>query len=680
MGFGLKRRQRVYYKKKFCCSLALLLLCGVFFYEGIKLYEHYDQSIYLFASGALCAIGLLGLLAMVLFSLLDLSSLLLAESQTKRSMTPYLEDGDDLGDPYRILDGDLFKDLGRGIFLGDQWLVFRNQAMKRNSIVGVFFQRHFKRGFSTLTVVDESGRQMQAAYSDRDGNLFDELSQRQPGAASGNVSKLLEWKEKAGEIPAGQEREVYGTLRSRDFAKDAAEEDHSAVLEDNLLRNNFERWLLATYALYVEDDPDGDFAYAGGYRRTESQRDKMVEVLKSPWEVLNREELLMTASEMMKCDANHPARAWQYCRATMILAFGYIAGMITREEMLISSYPVAMIIQKSFHNWTEMCESHMIGFENWVKRTSEGKDELSIIKRRNAYYRLLNRPDNVLKFPFGANLDALYQEAVGGPQESCAEIFCQPNPNTSGFILFEKRDISPHLLEAEITQRFGPEAITQTDFGDPSVFTMNVRLEGIDFWCSYVPFPVPKEEMDLPTAVQRNRLSPDEREAISGNRSFLLIAQKDGGKTLEEKRRVCVQFSRLCGGLMELDRTVGFCLNTTGLLVSRREYLRHAAILNGDGGKDPDYFPAPLWIWVLSQKQDSAPTVETIGLREFGFMELQFFRPRQDFAEVCSNLYLMAVQEITGKAHYKNQETITYPGDRTAVLKQSGEKLSIIGA
>lgn len=254
-----------------------------------------------------------------------------------------------------------------------------------------------------------------------------------------------------------------------------------------------------------------------------------------------------------------------------------------------------------------------------------------------------------------------------------------PNPNTMGFLLFDTTDMDMQLIEEKPRQMFGERVDIDMDCSHPSVVTLNVKLDGLEFWCSYMPFPVPDEEMDIAYTVQFNALLPEEKQAFCAHKSFMVIAQKGGGTSLEEKRRVCCLFSLLCGAWMELSGAVGFCLNTTGLLVSRKNYLRNVAVLNGEAREDPAYFPASLWIWVLPLQEGDKPTIESWGLKEFGFPELSFYNPRADYAEVYARIYMMSSLQITGNAHYQNMDTITFENGETGIFKKSGSKLGVIG-
>lgn len=254
----------------------------------------------------------------------------------------------------------------------------------------------------------------------------------------------------------------------------------------------------------------------------------------------------------------------------------------------------------------------------------------------------------------------------------------QPKVGTMGSILFDRSDLAAKEFQEIIIQNFGQEVLLQTDEDHSAVTSFLVRLQDIEFWCSYMAFPLPEEEGNLLELLKINPfLSAEEQAAFLNQQSFFMIAQKDQGATLEEKRMVCLLFSQLCGALMELKGAVGF-FNSTGLLVGRDMYLKHTSILK-KRKNNVDYFPVMLWILVYSSQVGEVPTIETSGLDQFGFLELQFYNPQEEWSAVCEKLYLMSIFQITGREFYKNMDTISFTKDGFTVFKQCGNKLALIG-
>ena len=130
---------------------------------------------------------------------------------------------------------------------------------------------------------------------------------------------------------------------------------------------------------------------------------------------------------------------------------------------------------------------------------------------------------------------------------------------------------------------FGENTVGNIDLSHPRVPAFTVTIGDLEFWVSYLPMPVPPDTLDVATAAKYSfLLSPEEKDAFTNNRSFWMLAQKGGGKTLEEKRKACWTFSRLCAAFMELDGAIGANpINRGGLLVSKRHYLQQRGMMEG---------------------------------------------------------------------------------------------------
>ena len=255
-----------------------------------------------------------------------------------------------------------------------------------------------------------------------------------------------------------------------------------------------------------------------------------------------------------------------------------------------------------------------------------------------------------------------------------------PEADTMCLLLMDRvlEDVEPaaELLRAA----FGPQAVGNIDRSHPRVPAFIVTIDGLEFWCSYLPMPVPKDEMDIAFAAQHSLfLTAEEREAFCANQSFWVLAQKGGGKTLEDKRRVCWDFSLLCAALLELEGAVGVSVNNNGLLVSRENYLFQRGNMEGRRWDDPEYFPATLWVWLYQGIQEEKPTVQTWGLAKFGLPELGFYNPKLPVQDILNYLFTMSCFQITGRQLYRNMALIPLTPEVEVVCKQEGETLYFIG-
>lgn len=267
------------------------------------------------------------------------------------------------------------------------------------------------------------------------------------------------------------------------------------------------------------------------------------------------------------------------------------------------------------------------------------------------------------------------QQPQAAPRPAAA-----PAPNTAVTVFFDRADIAKDEIEKSIREKFGADAVRSIDSSHPSATHFMLRIEGRDVMCSYMPFPYPKEECDIPALFQFDRcITEEEQKALAGHKSFCMLAEIGGGKTLEGKRAVCLMLTKLCGSLLHIEGAAGVYYGAARLLLGKKMYLHYAAISEQEEN-DPAYFPAMLWISVYQTcAEDGEPAIETCGLAQFGFLELQFYKPEEEWASSYEKLYVMSVLQITEKELYRHMDTIAFSKDTPSVFKQNGEKLSVIG-
>lgn len=266
-----------------------------------------------------------------------------------------------------------------------------------------------------------------------------------------------------------------------------------------------------------------------------------------------------------------------------------------------------------------------------------------------------------------ARSDSTPPEPAAGPA---------PEPDTSAVVLLGA-DVGWDAVAKAVEDRFGAQALVSTDNSAPNAPAMTLRLEGVEFFCSRMPMPHPAEVYDL-ASLQEGLFSPQEREEMLAHKAFLVLAQKGGGRSLADKRRVCRLFTRLAGTLVRMEGAVGVFTASAELLISRRIYLRYAELLE-QNWEDPDYFPAPLWVGIRSGQKGEFPMVGTWGLKEFGFLELWFLDAKSPWPELHEKLYLMSLFQITGQELYQNMDTIEFTPGNPSVFKELKGALFIVG-
>lgn len=402
----LKRRFRAYFLKRFLTALVWTVFWCAAWMVGIEFFYGpgealADQNPYLL--GCLAGAGLVGILISFGFLIARLGALLTYNGTLRRSMQKYRPE---VEEPYAVLEEDIRCRVMEvsDVYLGSDWIVFPGRAMCRDAVSGIYLEKLSQSYLSRKSRLRIFGGQQEMMYLDltpeqKPEYVYSVLARMHSQARHGTWQRHQSI-QSISDFQAKKAEEVSAPLGFSHW-------DRSPILEENQIRSEYERWILTTYCLYVAADPycDGDFSFVGGYERTEYQQEQMIDVLKDAWDIHNRTELLDTVRHLIQTGRAR-RDGWQLGRAPMVLGFGYIAGMLTREELLTSSLDASLAIQQSFSSWQELFDSHMKGFEEWAKGRM-------IARRRATYQRLRKDPGSPMNtVPFHADVEALYREAM----------------------------------------------------------------------------------------------------------------------------------------------------------------------------------------------------------------------------------------------------------------------------
>lgn len=413
MRYPLRKKLRACYGRRLLSSLAWFAFWLAVWFAAIEFF--YGPGAGLadgapFLMGMVFAVGAMGFLVSFVYLMIRLCAFFGYTGGLRRSMKRYLPEGADLHDPYELLGEDIRCRLVEtvDVYLGCDWVLFAGRAMRRDAVSGVFQEDLSKRYLSRkfrLQLVDSKGRAMYLDLSRRQDPLY--IYGRLVGMHPRGVHGDARAREGVGAIAAYQLSQ-----KARQEVPDAplgfSKWDKSPILEENRVRCGYERWLLASYSLYVAGDPyhNGDFSCAGGYERTAYQRAVALEVLEDPWEIRNKAELLDAVRHLIETGRAR-RDGWQLGRATMVLGFGYIGELVSRQELLEYSLEAALAIQQAFPGWQALFDSYMESYAAWVKKPSAAAG------RRRIYRELLRDPGSLINtVSFQMDLPAGYNEAM----------------------------------------------------------------------------------------------------------------------------------------------------------------------------------------------------------------------------------------------------------------------------
>lgn len=146
-----------------------------------------------------------------------------------------------------------------------------------------------------------------------------------------------------------------------------------------------------------------------------------------------------------------------------------------------------------------------------------------------------------------------------------------PVSNTAVTIFFDRSDIGKEEIEEIITEMFGGKSVLSIDSSRPSITHFMLRIDNIDVMCSYMSFPYPKEDCDILSLFHINHyILEEEQKALVEHKSFCVLTEIGGGKTLAGKRSVCLMLTKLCGALLHIEGAAGVYYSAGSLLLGKK--------------------------------------------------------------------------------------------------------------
>ena len=165
--------------------------------------------------------------------------------------------------------------------------------------------------------------------------------------------------------------------------KISSESENSDLENVTAPQNDVERWIIATYAMWSEYYSEGDWQYIAGSSVKAENASNMQLMLSRDWAINTKEDLLdmvmfLTALYEDEEDVDPEdiiTGAWDLCRACQILGMAFVAGIISRDEMLGVSLMVCSLIQYYYPSWVHLYSSYLNGYREWRLEEDDEYDD-----------------------------------------------------------------------------------------------------------------------------------------------------------------------------------------------------------------------------------------------------------------------------------------------------------------
>jgi hypothetical protein len=157
---------------------------------------------------------------------------------------------------------------------------------------------------------------------------------------------------------------------------------------------------------------------------------------------------------------------------------------------------------------------------------------------------------------------------------------------------------------------------------------------------------IPEDEME--SVCKISHLWKDALEHISKHQSHIILSVSTDVTDLVELN---MQFTRIAASLLRNTKSIGIYLGNQSLISPCDYYIKIADNMSNDD------LPLANWIYFGLRENNSKRNGFTIGLKEFGFRELEFADSEKSFEEIYKILYDLAHHVLLSRQPLKKGET-----------------------
>jgi hypothetical protein len=157
---------------------------------------------------------------------------------------------------------------------------------------------------------------------------------------------------------------------------------------------------------------------------------------------------------------------------------------------------------------------------------------------------------------------------------------------------------------------------------------------------------IPEDELE--SVCKISHLWKDAKEETSKHKSHLILTVSSDITDLVELN---MQFTRIAASILRNTKSLGIYLGNQSLIAPREYYVKIADTMSNDD------LPLPNWIYFGLRENNSKRNGFTIGLKEFGFREIEFTESEKSFEEIYKVLYDLAHHVLLSRQPLKQGET-----------------------
>lgn len=213
----------------------------------------------------------------------------------------------------------------------------------------------------------------------------------------------------------------------------------------------------------------------------------------------------------------------------------------------------------------------------------------------------------------------------------------------SGIILLEEDPVfNSTVIQKELETKYKLRFNKQTSNDGIVIFTADkyrIVILGVDA-------EIPKEEIE--NIAKMSHIWQDAEKQIADHMSHIIITVSTNVEDLVEAN---LQFTRIIASVLRNTKSIGVYLGNQSLVSSRDYYLKIADTMTKDD------LPLNNWIYFGLRENNGKRNGFTIGLKEFGFKEIEFLNSDKTLDEIYKIIYDLAHHVLLSRKPLKRGET-----------------------
>lgn len=215
--------------------------------------------------------------------------------------------------------------------------------------------------------------------------------------------------------------------------------------------------------------------------------------------------------------------------------------------------------------------------------------------------------------------------------------------SVSGIILLSKEPIfNSAMIERELITKYKMKINKKTTNDGVVIF----QTEKYKIVIVALDAEIPQDEIE--SVCKISHTWSDALEKVSEHQSHIILTVSSD---VEDFVELNLEFTKVAATILRNTKSIGIYLGNQSLILPSEHYLKISDSMSAND------LPIGNWIYFGLRENNEKRNGFTIGLKEFGFREIEFSDSEKSFEEIYKILYDLTHHVLFSKKHLKRGET-----------------------